>query len=260
MSNELAKADGGYTAEQVSLIKRTIAKDATDDELRLFVQQCERSGLDPFAKQIHFVKRQGKMTIQTGIDGYRLIADRTGRYVGNDDPVFDDEDSPSKATVTVYKLVNGIRCPFTASARWAQYYPGKQQGFMWEKMPHVMLGKCAEALALRKAFPQELSGLYTNEEMAQAGHGQHEEAVVHARPVESLPAAKPGGQHQPPPADTSAADELIAAIADATTLEELDDVGESIGDVKGKLSKIDLHALRAAWQAKRMKLSGEAAA
>jgi hypothetical protein len=126
------------------------------------------------ARQIYFQKRFNKrkqkfeMTIITGIDGYRLIADRTGQYAGNDDPTFDDEENVRKATVTVYKIVSNIRCPFTASARWEQYYPGDEQGFMWRKMPHLMLGKCAEALALRKAFPAELSGIYIKEEMDQA--------------------------------------------------------------------------------------------
>lgn len=164
-----------FTTDQVGLIKRTIAKGASDDELALFLNQCRRTGLDPFSRQIYLLQRwdskqnRNIATIQVGIDGYRLIADRTGSYAGNDDPVFDDEASPARATVTVWKLVGGTRCPFTATARWAQYYPGDKQGFMWRKMPHLMLGKVAEALALRKAFPAELSGLYITEEMEQAG-------------------------------------------------------------------------------------------
>lgn len=158
--NELA-----ITGEKLDLIKRTVAKGASDDELELFLYQCKRTGLDPFTHQIYCIRRGGQMTTMTGIDGYRTIADRTGKYAGNDDPVFDSEEKPRKATVTVYKLVEGVRCPFTSTARWDQYYPGKSP--LWDKMPHLMLGKCAEALALRKAFPQDLSGLYTKEEMDQ---------------------------------------------------------------------------------------------
>jgi phage recombination protein Bet len=159
---------------KLDLIKRNIAKGATQDEFDIFIHQCRKTGLDPLAKQIYFQRRKNKdgsftMTIITGIDGYRLIADRTGKYAGNDDPIFDDEENPTKATVTVYKMVDGQKCPFTASARWSQYFPGEYLGFMWKKMPHLMLGKCAEALALRKAFPAELSGVYTEEEMHQAG-------------------------------------------------------------------------------------------
>lgn len=173
-ANELAPTSG-FTNEQVSLIKSMIARDASDDELKFFLYTAQKRGLDPLAKQLYFQKRKnnksGKydLTFITSIDGYRLIADRTAKYAGSDDPIFDDETSPSKATVTVWKIVQGIRCPFTATARWDQYYPGDSQGFMWRKMPHLMLGKCAEALALRKAFPEELSGVYIKEEMEQAG-------------------------------------------------------------------------------------------
>ncbi len=158
--------------DQVDLIKRTYARGATDDELKLFLYQCEKRGLDPLSRQIYFQKRKTKdgdqMTVLTAIDGYRLIADRTGKYAGCDDATFDDEAKPSKATVTVYKMVGGMRCAFTASARWDEYYPGSGKGFLWDKMPHTMLAKCAEALALRKAFPEELGGIYTPEEMDQA--------------------------------------------------------------------------------------------
>lgn len=173
-----------WTNEQVELIKRTIAVGATNDELQLFLYQAKRTGLDPLSRQIHFVKRkssdgEGKGTIQTAIDGYRLVADRTGKYAGSDDYLFDEginqfqhinsgRKAPITATVTVWKIVQGERCPFTATARWDEYFPGEKQGFMWKKMPYLMIGKCAESLALRKAFPAELSGLYTNEEMMQA--------------------------------------------------------------------------------------------
>lgn len=176
MTGELQRTDtqaltNGFTHEQVGLIKRVIAKDATDDELKLFLYTADKRGLDPLAKQIYFQKRKTKngdvMTIITSIDGYRLIAERTGKYAGNDDPVYFSEDD-RRAAVTVWKIVNGVRCPFTASARWSEYYPGQSLGFMWDKMPHTMLGKCAEALALRKAFPEQLSGLYVVEEMEQA--------------------------------------------------------------------------------------------
>ena len=171
---------------KIDLIKRNVAKGATDDELQIFLHQCRKTGLDPLAKQIYFQKRKNwktgeeQMTIITGIDGYRLVADRTGKYAGNDDPEFDDyEKIPKWAKVTVYKMVDGQRCPFTATARWSQYFPGEKLGFMWNKMPHLMLGKCAEALALRKAFPAELSGVYTAEEMHQADRQSGSAPAIH---------------------------------------------------------------------------------
>lgn len=183
-----------WTPDQIDLIKRTIAVGSTDDELKLFLYQAKRTGLDPLSRQIHFVKRKDKGTIQTAIDGYRLIADRTGKYAGNDDYKFDEglsifehdktkRGNPVTATATVYKIVDSERCAFTATARWEEYCPADEKSqFMWKKMRYLMLGKCAEALALRKAFPAELSGLYTDEEMQQAdakditGQGSHEDA------------------------------------------------------------------------------------
>ena len=170
---------------KVALIKRTVAKDATDDELELFLHQARRMGLDPLARQIHFQKfrsKDGKSNVSfiTTIDGYRLIADRTGVYAGSDEPVFEGkiEDSfygagqgpniPAKATITVHKIVAGALRAFTNSAYWQEYYPGNQRGHMWRKMPHVMLAKVAEAGALRKAFPADLSGVYTADEMEQS--------------------------------------------------------------------------------------------
>lgn len=193
-----------FTDDKIDLLKRTICKGANNDEFELFLGQCNRTGLDPFAKQIHAVQRwdakqnRNIMAIQIGIDGYRLIADRTGKYAGNDDPVFDNEERPAKATVTVYKMVGGVRCPFTATARWTEYYPGDKLGFMWKSKPCLMLGKCAESLALRKAFPAELSGLYTDAEMDQAGqHDQPHDEPAPApavRQVAAAPVANPVAQ------------------------------------------------------------------
>jgi phage recombination protein Bet len=163
-----------YTEDEKDLVKRVcMAKGTTDDEFRLFMAIVMKTGLDPLAKQIYAITRDGRMTIQTGIDGYRLIAARTHQFAGEDDALFDHEgtEHPNKATVTVYRLVHNQRMPFTASARWAEYVATDRHGKpanKWASMPYTMLAKCAEALALRKAFPAELSGLYSDEEMGQA--------------------------------------------------------------------------------------------
>jgi len=192
MSTEIQRVESmsiqEWSTDKVDLIKRTICKDATSDELELFMYQCKKTGLDPLARQIYFQKYKnrntGKETVSiiTGIDGYRLVAHRTGNYAGNDPTKFDDENDPTVAFVTVFKLVQGVRCAFHGTARWSQYYPGlgkspsessaidsnNFRGTLWRKMPHVLLEKCAEAQALRRAFPSELTGLYTSEEMEQA--------------------------------------------------------------------------------------------
>lgn len=156
-------------------------KERSDEDLLLFLYVAKRTGLDPLTKQIYSVfrwdNRQGRqvMAIQAGIDGMRLVAQRTGDYAGQDEALFTPEDEsstyPVKATVTVYKMVQGQKVAFSASARWAEYAPLNTKGepdFMWKKMPYTMLGKCAEALALRKGFPNELSGVHSEEEMRQA--------------------------------------------------------------------------------------------
>lgn len=163
-----------FSREKIDLIKQTVAKGTTDLELELFLHACKRTGLDPLMKQIYAIKRHSnktntdEMSIQTGIDGYRLIADRTGQYAGSDEPAYllGEDGYPDVASVTVYKLVGSLKCAFSSSARWKEYV--QKSGPMWEKMPFLMLAKCAEALALRKAFPAELSGVYTHEEMMQA--------------------------------------------------------------------------------------------
>ena len=89
-----------------------------------------------------------------------------------------------EATVRVHRDRGmGNRGAWSATARWSEYYPGDQQGHMWKKMPNRMLEKCAEALALRKAFPSELSGLYVREELDQAG----EEPMQRPRTPERKP-------------------------------------------------------------------------
>lgn len=175
------------TQRQMDLLTRTVCKGASPDEFALFIQVANRTGLDPFTRQIHAVRRYDSrerrevMTIQTGIDGYRLVAQRSGQFAGSDDYVYDTESEPrpGKAACTVYKVVQGVRCPVTRSARWDEfaqtYYDRKSKQRrltpLWAKMPFLMLGKCAEAQALRAAFPMELSGIYTTEEMDQADTG-----------------------------------------------------------------------------------------
>ena len=181
MSTAITKApQQSHTPEQLALITRTVAQGATRDELTMFLHVAKKSQLDPFLRQIHFVKRGGKATIQVGIDGYRAIADRTGQYAGNSEPAYeyDEHKNLVKATVTVFRFVNGQKCEFTGSALWDEYKPNDGQDFMWRKMPHVMLGKVAETIALRKAFPNDLAGLYTQEEMAQSGSQPIEETAA----------------------------------------------------------------------------------
>lgn len=171
MTKEIAKAT--YNEDQIALIKSQIAPKATVNELKLFLYQCERTGLDPLARQIYAIHRAGKMTVQTSIDGFRVIAERSKTYAGQDEPIFETDKSGQLncAKVAVYRFRGDVRYKAAVGvAYWKEYvqsYNGKVGG-LWAKMPHTMLSKVAEALALRKAYPQDLSGLYTGDEMSQA--------------------------------------------------------------------------------------------
>jgi len=163
--NEIAKVD----APDLALIKRTVAPGASNDELALFVRDCERRGVHPLDKLIIFSKAGGKYTPITTIDYMRSRAAESGEMAGSDDARFSGEGKQLAATVTVYRLTNGSRYAYTATARLAEYYRNTPT---WNHMAHTMTAKCAEALALRKAFPAQLAGLYTREEMQQAGIDQ----------------------------------------------------------------------------------------
>ena len=202
----------GFTESQVALLKDTICRGATDDELRMFIYQCERRKLDPFAKQIYAVKRWDSkerrevIAFQTGIDGFRVVAERSGKYAGQTPAqwcgkegvwkdVWLDQHFPSAARVGVIR--KDFRDPIYAVALWREYVQTNKEGAptkFWASMGANQLAKCAESLALRKAFPEDLGGLYTKEEMGQAQIAEGEtktEEIEREIKDSTQPAAEP---------------------------------------------------------------------
>jgi phage recombination protein Bet len=217
-----------WTPEQAQLISTTIAPGCSPDELKLFAYACQRTGLDPFSKQIYAIKRGGKMTIQAGIDGLRSIAERTGQldgsmtyWCGADgqwQDVWLDSKPPAAAKTIIHR--KGCAHPFTATARFADFNAG--QG-LWSKMPSVMIAKCSEAQALRRAFPADLSGVYSTDEMDQAV----EPVTVTAAP--SAPALPAKG-------DAKIFQAGKVAIAKADSIAKLTEVTDRMETRKGDLS------------------------
>lgn len=178
------------TVQQVEVVRRAVCVGATDVELEFFLATCKRVGLDPFARQIWFIKRPQK-TIdargnevwldvgrpETSIDGYRTIAERTGQYQGQAPIMWCDskgkwsevwlEDGPPHAAkATLFR--EGFREPLVNVALYREFCPVYRNGKspeMWKKMGANQNAKCAEAGAFRRAFPRDLSGLVTDTEM-----------------------------------------------------------------------------------------------
>jgi len=186
---DLAERKGGevttyerkFTKEQIEMIKKTIVPaDASVSEINWFLGQAKRTGLDPLGKQIYLMlfkdsRGNKRPVIHIGIDGYLLIADRTGNYSGTDPTVYgpmitgkyNDEEFqyPEWCRVTVKKITHGIEGSFPVDCYWDEFYPGGARGFKWRSSPRHMLEKCTLGKSLRRGFPKEYAGTYTTAEI-----------------------------------------------------------------------------------------------
>lgn len=174
-----------FNEDQVEILKNSICKGTSNEEFQVFLMACQKTQLDPFMKQIYAIKRwdnrlkRETMTIQTSIDGYRLIAERTERYAPGPKSTFEYDENGNLLSATSYvkKMTkDGTWHIVEAEAYFDEYCQttvdkntGERKAMgMWCNMQRNQLAKCAESLALRKAFPAEMSGIYTREEMKQS--------------------------------------------------------------------------------------------
>jgi len=177
-STALATVQPMFTAAQEAMIRDSFANGASREEFQVLLEIAKLRKLNPLLKQIHFVKRWDGVkkrevwSSQVSIDGLRAIAERTGKYDGQDEPEYgptNNDGYPQWARVKIYR--KDWTRPAIGMAYWSEYVQVTREGKVtrfWDTMPHTMLAKCAESLAMRKAFPEDMSGLYTAEEMMQS--------------------------------------------------------------------------------------------
>ena len=194
-----------FDSEQMKVLQEQLAPKCTASELQYFIEVCKTTGLSPFTREIYAISRNNwnsetgqsepKMTIQVSIDGLRKRAANTGLYDGSITywcgkdgqwrEVWLESTPPAAAKTIVYR--KGASHPFVAVARFDAYkqeFKGKLSG-LWAKMPDIMIGKCSEALALRKTFPEQTAGLYASEEMDQADNSPQSVAYAQTQVIES---------------------------------------------------------------------------
>lgn len=258
----------GMHPDQITVIRNSICPTASDTELEFFLATCKRTQLDPFTRQIYFIKRRQRIEDRFGnvewievgrpevsIDGLRTSAERTGDYEGQAAmqwcggdgrwiDVWIASEAPAAALATIFR--KGHREPMRSVAVFNEYcpkFPSKtgpdRVPHMWSKMPSNQIGKCAEALGFRKSFPQTLSGLYITEEMEHTDQpiqaaSAPPQAHAPARGTPTAPEVLPKSEQQqlPPPAKRTAIEDALDTIARATLARDLERVALSVENAK----------------------------
>lgn len=171
-----------FSRQQVELIRQTLMPGANDNELALYLEYAKRTGLDPFAKQLIPIRtwdrdnNRYRWEFMAGIDGLRLVAQRTGDYDGFEGPFFrgkggewtdfwDGDGPPAECKFIVYR--KGAARGFPGRVKYTEFVRKNRKGEVygpWLTQPEHMLRIRAESHALRAAFPRETSGLYLRED------------------------------------------------------------------------------------------------
>lgn len=192
MENGIVKAEGQgidfSKPEMIKTLKATVAQGLSDPEFALFAEHCKGTGLNPFKKEVWAIKAGNRLQIMTGLNGYLQIANSHPQFDGMTVEV-DNDQKPSKAICKVYR--KDRKYPAEGVALMSEY--GKSTP-IWQQMPRVMLTKVAKSIALREAFPQELNGTYTEEEMPSDYKAPIVKVEAQPEVVESQ--AQPAMQHQ----------------------------------------------------------------
>lgn len=199
MSKDLVIQQPDFSKEELELIKATVAKDASDGEFKLFLYRCKSLGLDPLKTgQVHFIKYGSSPgAIVVGLDGFRSIAQRTGKHAGTERGV--TRDAAGKVTggwAKVYRT--DWQRPAHEEVSLAEFNTGKA---MWSKFPETMIKKVAECAALRMAFPDDTGDLYAEEEVGPVPGAREPKSVSVAvqSVVDAEPAALPEFVVEPEP-------------------------------------------------------------
>lgn len=190
MSSELIVKNDSYDKDLMAVLRSSLYPGIEDKYIDLVLSYCKAHKIDPLLKPVHLVpmsvqdKKTGKynnvVTLMAGINLYRIKADMTGLYAGITEPIFGPMveteingvifKHPEWCKIAVKKIVNGIICEFWATEYWDENYATKSKSdstpnYMWQKRYRGQLAKCAEAQALRKAFPGIVPSAPTYEEM-----------------------------------------------------------------------------------------------
>ena len=263
MTNAIATTDSGLvlSESQKTMIRNTFASGVSPDEFDVLWEIAKARKLNPMLKQIYFVKRfvSGRGEVwqpQVSIDGMRAMAERTGKSDGQDEPEFEEKDgAPIKCTVRVYR--KDWTRPAVGVAYFKEYVQKTKEGQptkFWRDMPHTMLAKCAESLAMRKAFPEDMSGLYTAEEMSQAERVPYDADGVIVDSAPQLPVAKSEPDLSPELAASVAADKM----AKAASVGELQEAFSDAYKLFGKLTPDQREKLTALKDARKAELKADA--
>ncbi|MCI1437097.1 MAG: phage recombination protein Bet [Acetobacter indonesiensis] len=172
--------------ELIHILKDSLYPGAADDSVRMVIGYCRAASLDVMKKPVHIVPmwdNKAKImrdVVMPGIALYRIEASRTGEYIGKSEPEFGPLITmelggvrvrfPEWCRMTVRRLVHGRECEFTAKEYWLENYATAKKdtdapNTMWKKRAFGQLAKCAEAQALRMAFPEQTGGTNTDDEM-----------------------------------------------------------------------------------------------